>query len=161
LLTRTATEVELRAVQQKIEQIVTAITEGMYHTSMKQRMDELEARRAELAAKLAELGEPDEPIRFHPGLAKVYRRKVAALANSLNAEATRAEAIELLRGLVSEIRLHPDPEAPGGHAIELFGELGAILALSGDQKTKPAQGARVVSDSVVAGAGFEPAAFRL
>ncbi|MCF1711067.1 recombinase family protein [Tabrizicola sp. J26] len=158
---RTTTEGELRSVRQKIEQIVTAITEGMFHPSMKARMDDLEARRATLEAQLAELGAPEEPIRFHPGLAETYRRKVADLASSLNAEGTRPEAIEHLRALVSEIRLHPDPSAPGGHVLELFGELGAILALGESQTTKPSRLRGLSSDSVVAGAGFEPAAFRL
>jgi hypothetical protein len=125
---RTTAESELRSVRQKIEQIVTAITEGMYHPSMKARMDDLEARRAVLEAQLGELGAPEEPIRFHPGLAETYRKKVSDLSGALNAEATRPEAIEHLRTLVSEIRLHPDPIAPGGHAVNGGVKTGHVAA---------------------------------
>jgi len=57
--------------------------------------------------------------------------KIRALAASLNDEACRVEASELLRGLVSEVRLHPDETTPDGHVIELYGELAEILAISG------------------------------
>ena len=55
---------------------------------------------------------------------------IAALGDSLNHEASKSEASELLRGLVSEVRLHPDKDAPDGHVIELYGELAAILELT-------------------------------
>lgn len=51
-------------------------------------------------------------------------------------EATKLEAADLMRGLISEIRLHLDATAPGGHRIDLYGELGAILGLVGAQNDK-------------------------
>ena len=73
----------------------------MFHPSMKTKMDDLEARKAELENKLTALPEQD-PIVLHPALAETYRAKITALTNSLNQEASRSEASELLRGLVSE-----------------------------------------------------------
>jgi site-specific DNA recombinase len=88
----------------------------------------------------------------------------------------KLEATEALRGLVSEIRMIPDAEARGGHRIELFGELAAILSLSesagavfsslGPDMTKPPRLARAGADHgrsgfLVAGVGFEPTTFRL
>ena len=90
----------------------------------------------ELGAKLAETRQ-DEHIILHPALAKVYGANIKALADSLNDEETKSEAIELLRGLVSEVRLHPDENASGGHHIELFGELAAILEFSNPKTTNP------------------------
>ena len=59
----------------------------------------------------------------------------------------------------------PDPTAPGGHGIELVGELAGILALSEAEMTKPPLLARacnsVESETMVAGVGFEPTTFRL
>lgn len=49
-----------------------------------------------------------------------YVAKITALADSLNDEESKPEAIELLRALVSQVRLHPDENAPDGHFIELF-----------------------------------------
>lgn len=57
-----------------------------------------------------------------------------------------------LRSLITEIRMLPEASAPGGHEIELVGELAGILALSVADMTKPPQSARVGSDSMVAGA---------
>ena len=56
-------------------------------------------------------------------LAELYRRKVAALADALNAETMRSEATAAMRGLIEEIRLAP---ADGKLRIELFGELAAL-----------------------------------
>jgi hypothetical protein len=59
-----------------------------------------------------------------------------ALAKSLNDEDAKHEAVELIPGLVSEVRLHPDEQAPDGYFIELFGELAAILELSSPRIAK-------------------------
>ncbi|PTV93646.1 hypothetical protein C8J27_11311 [Rhodobacter aestuarii] len=153
-------ERKLTKVTKEIDNIVTAITAGMFHPSMKEKMDGLEAERTQLEAQLAATPAPD-PITLHPGLADVYRQKVSTLAASLSDDATRPEAIALLRGLISEIRLHPDAGAPGGHVIELYGELGSILSLGDASKAKPRLGVGGVSDFLVAGVGFEPTTFRL
>jgi site-specific DNA recombinase len=136
----------------------------MYHPSMKAKMDTLEAERARLEAALLASPEP-EPVALHPGLAGIYARKVSDLAEALDEEGTRAEAADLLRGLIEKVVLHPDPDAPHGHRIEPFGELAAILSLcSGGLATHAKArtgGAGLRQVTVVAGAGFEPAAFRL
>jgi hypothetical protein len=83
----------------------------------------------------------------------------------LKREATRHEAAALLRGLIETDILMPDEAAPNGHAIELYGELGVILTHCGEQTSTDANARSVAVGfrqvSVVAGAGFEPAAFRL
>ena len=124
-------EQELSKVTKEIDNIITAITQGMFHPSMKDRVDALETDKAHLAAQLADLPEP-EPITLHPGLADTYARTIADLVTALNADDTREEAADILRGLIEKIVLTPDPTAPNGHAIELYGELGAILTLCGD-----------------------------
>ena len=80
---------------------------------------------------------------LHPGLADIYRRKV--------------EKLTILRSTIQTIRLTPES---GGLAIELVGELAGILSLSNEKSPRPfGPGARQLT--LVAGAGFEPAAFRL
>ena len=137
---------------------------GLGNGGMKAKMDGLEAERASLEAKLAALPQA-EPIAIHPGLADIYARKVADLVSALNEEGTRAEAADLLRGLIEKIILQPDSDAPNGHVIELYGELGAILSLCSDQEGTKAKARRGMAGfrqvTMVAGAGFEPAAFRL
>ena len=157
---RTSIERELKQLGGQIDKIVEAITAGMFHASMKTKMDDLEARKAELTAKLTALPEQD-PIVLHPALAETYRAKIAALSDSLNNEANRSEASELLRGLVSEVRQHPDESADDGHVIELYGELAAILELSAPKTQNTRRFTGGVSVSMVAGVGFEPTTFRL
>ena len=91
----------------------------MYHPSMKQKMAALERRKQSVEVDLASL--PDEtPLRFHPGAAAIYRDKVTDLTAALNAdETTRVEATEILRGLISAVRLTPDEG--NGFTIELVG----------------------------------------
>ncbi|RID89671.1 recombinase family protein [Gemmobacter lutimaris] len=164
LAARGEQERRLAKVLRDIENIVTAITEGMFHPSMKAKMDALEGERADLEAKLAALPEP-EPVAIHPGLAETYARKVTDLAAALNDPEARPEAADLLRGLIESVTLTPDTDAPNGHVIELRGELGAILSLCGNDVAANANARRgaagVRQVTVVAGAGFEPAAFRL
>ncbi|MBK5944883.1 hypothetical protein CCR83_00080 [Rhodobacter veldkampii DSM 11550] len=164
LAARGEQERRLAKVLRDIENIVTAITEGMFHPSMKAKMDALEAERADLETKLTAMPEP-EPVAIHPGLAQTYGRKVADLAAALNDPEARPEAAELLRGLIESVTLTPDTDAPNGHVIELRGELGAILSLCGEGLVTKANARRVAAGlrqvTVVAGAGFEPAAFRL
>ena len=164
LSARASAEQDLAKVSQEIDNIVTAITQGMFHPSMKARMDALEADRIRLIQQLDEMPDP-EPVALHPSLADTYARKVANLVSALNAEGTREEAAEILRSLIDKIVLIPDTTAPNGHAIELYGELGAILSLCGDDAVEHAnarqRGGRSRQVTLVAGAGFEPAAFRL
>ena len=61
---------------------------------------------------------------------------IAALAGNLNDETSESEASELLRDLVSEVRLHPDEDADDGHAIDLYGELAAIMELTTPRNAK-------------------------
>ncbi len=146
---------ELAKVERQIGRIVEAVKDGFYVPAMKAEMAGLETRRAELAAALAET--PEDPPALHPGLAEVYRRKVAELTAALNEEGLRMEAAEALRTLVEAIRLTPQD---GRLDIELVGALAGILALGNAKSPREViSGARSVT--LVAGAGFEPATFRL
>ena len=155
---RVSVERELADVKRKIDQIIDAIENGMFHPTMKDRMTDLEDRKAGLERRIEELKPKENLVRLHPGLAEVYRRKVADLAAALNAEGTRMGAGEILRSLIDEIRLHPEDD---GHAIEIVGDLAGILSLCEAETKTPRRGNAGVSDSVVAGVGFEPTTFRL
>jgi site-specific DNA recombinase len=88
--------------------------------------------------------------RLHPKLAEVYRQRVERLEEASNDPTIRPEATDALRTLIDRIVLYPG-ERRGEVQAELYGELGAILALSqGGGKTNriPEAGVRF---SVVAG----------
>jgi len=149
---------QLAEVVRKITSIVNAIEDGGYNKTLKTRLEELESTKSELEARLD--GATTSPIRIHPKLSELYSRKVEQLAASLNDEAIRLEAAEIMRGLIDKIVLTPEGDVL---KAELHGDLAHILALTEESTTKanaPALG-RGVKPSVVAGAGFEPTTFRL
>tara|TARA_R110000850_G_scaffold113041_4_gene227553 strand:+ start:2002 stop:3648 length:1647 start_codon:yes stop_codon:yes gene_type:complete len=151
---------ELAQVEKKISGILSAIEDGMYQPSMKDRMSDLETDKEKLTVFLEESPEPPA-LRLHPSLSDLYRSKIRNLSSALQDPDLKMEATEALRGLISEIRMLPHENAPNCHHIELAGELAGILDLGAAETTKPARSARVKSVTMVAGVGFEPTTFRL
>ena len=149
---------EMSKIDSSIRNILEAIKGGLFHPSMKAEMDNLEARKLELSTVLSAPEAP--PVRLHPNLAELFSAKVANLAEALNSPDDRAEAASILRGLIEEIRLVPQD---GAYAIDLTGDLAALLGFASEaqNRKRPAAGAAGRSIKLDAGAGFEPAAFRL
>jgi site-specific DNA recombinase len=73
-------------------------------------------------------------------------------------EAVRDEAFEPIRSLLGKIVLVPEGEVL---RIEIHGELAGILELGRQGKTPGRSRASAEQIKLVAGAGFEPATFRL
>jgi hypothetical protein len=73
--------------------------------SVQTKLEALEARQGEVAKALA--GLLDEPVRLHANLAAIYRRKVAAHQTLLESDATRTEAVEVIRSLVDQVIFQP------------------------------------------------------
>jgi len=128
---------ELAEVKRRIDGMIRAIEEGLYQPSMKARMQGRERRREALEAELATAAEPRP--RLHPGLAEIYRHKVATLQQAREDE-DGFEVRGSLRGLVETIVLVPDD---GTLAIEVRGDLAAILALGANDNARPSGRARV------------------
>ena len=145
-LQRTAAQSELAAVTRKLDGLVDAIADGLRAGGLQQRLDELEARKIELGAKLA--GPAPSPVRLHPNLAQLYRERVAELHIALADPELRSEALELIRGLVDRVEVHP---AEGGFRIELVGEIANMVTLSAGAERVGSELGRA-SVKVVAGA---------
>ncbi len=144
---------DLEKANRDLKRIVQAIKDGIPALTLKDELMTLETTKTELETRLATAPEPIP--RLHPNLAEVYRKKVANLADALNEENTPSEAAEAIRGLIDEIRLVPKD---GDLKIELYGELAALIALANEHPRGKTSGVQV---TLVAGAGFEPATFRL
>ncbi|MDB6454145.1 hypothetical protein [Falsirhodobacter sp. 20TX0035] len=98
---------------------------------MKAKMAELEARKVELTQPLAETPEPPA-LRLHPSLGVRYPSEIARLSEALQVPGMKREATEILRGLISGVRMVPEVGAPGGTRLELVGDLAGILRLAED-----------------------------
>ena len=151
---------ELAAVKKKMKAMIGVIEDGGYVRGMVDRLRELEARQDELEARLA--AAPAAVPDVHPNIADIYRRKVERLAVALDNHGERDEAAAAIRGLIERIVLTPGI-AWGETDAKLVGDLGTILEWTGAGDRRRQVGAQVpkMSVSVVAGAGFEPATFRL
>ena len=127
--------------------------DGVPASRVKDKMTDLESRKADLEARLRD-GE-DSPILIHPNMAAYYRDKVAQLRAALSGNG-QAEATDLIRKLVDRIVLTPveDEEGRKTLSIDLHGHLAGILSLATKAK-KPLgeSGFPVESIKLVAGAG--------
>jgi len=159
---KNATLIAARTAHEKLarekENLIRAIKDGVPAAEVKDDLARVTKRREELEAILD--GATEEPVILHPNMAEFYRRQVASLAAALNAEENHAEAADLIRSLVDRITLTPNAE--GKLEIDLFGDLAGILTMAAN-KNRPLgkSDLSVQQVKVVAGAGFEPATFRL
>ncbi len=149
---------ELEKITRSTKEIMTLIEEGGGSRAMVARLRELETREDELTARLSRV--PVDIPDIHPNVAGVYRRKVERLAEALRRPRERDEAAEAIRALIERITLSPGAKR-GEIVATLQGDLGTILEWTAQKQNTPGAFASGVSVSVVAGAGFEPAAFRL
>ncbi|KXV22452.1 resolvase, partial [Acetobacter malorum] len=149
---------ELPKIERELDKAVQAILDGFASSVLKTRMEQLEARKAEIEVRLAEA--PSPPPLLHPNMAELYRQKIGVLHDSLQNEATGTQTKEAIRSLITRIRLIPEKDELG---IFLEGDLAAMLGFATNKKNAmhhPDAGVLnkfLVQDSMVAGAGFEPA----
>ena len=145
---------QLSKINKELEALVAAVKAGILSDTLQAEFEHLERDKRVIEQELAT--EPPPPIHLHPNLAEIYRKKVENLTEALNAEETRQEAGEIIRGLIDEIRLVPDGDEL---RIHLKGELAEMLALSTNKK--PGAKGSGLKTTLVAGVGFEPTTFRL
>ncbi len=149
---------ELAGIEKKIKAMVAVIEDGGYARGMMDRMRELEARQDEIEERLSTV--PVDVPDIHPKTTDIYRRKVERLAEALADPRDRDEAAEAIRGLIKRIVLTPGEKRGELHAA-LHGDLGTIPEWAGSGSRKGVTDTPKTGMSVVAGAGFEPATFRL
>ncbi|MDE1905548.1 MAG: recombinase family protein, partial [Rhodospirillales bacterium] len=128
-VTLAAQRKELERIDRELDKAIQAILDGVPGARLKDKIGQLEARKAELTALVAEAKQP--PPLLHPNMAEVYRRKVTDLATALGNPSTRLEAAEMIRMLVDRIILTPED---GTLSLHLRGDLAGILAVAATQK---------------------------
>ena len=156
-------EKQKKQIEQKIANMMKAIEDGLYTEGMKARMAGLEAELRTLQTASTPAPKPAVERLAMPELPALFRKKVLEMERLLEVDATRSEAMELIRSLVSHVDLRPTADGRGMDA-ELHGELAGILAAS--EEPRPGLAGRgsksdVSQIVVVAGTGFEPVTFRL
>ncbi|MFD2741625.1 recombinase family protein [Sulfitobacter aestuarii] len=122
--TRQKTAKMLMQTTDKLRGLYDAIADGLRTPGLLQQLEELEAQKAALEAQL-EAPAPD-PVRLHPGLAELYRKKVMELSDSLKDEAIRTPALDLLRSLIARVTVQQG-SGDGVTVIELEGAIAAMV----------------------------------
>ena len=152
-------QAELGRLEKARQRIIRSIVDGVPGATLKDEAERILARKEELEALIKNADEA--PPLLHPSMAKRYRQEVSELVTSLNDPEHRTEAAMLIRGLIDRIVLKPN-KAGDALLIDLHGDLAGILRIA-TNKDKPLEssGLMMVQDKMVAGAGFEPATFRL
>ena len=144
-------EAELAEAKRRAERLVDQVADGVLTgAAVKERLDALEARRSTIEAELAQT--PAAPVvALHPRMAEHYRTVVGSLERALARSDSEAalEARDLVRRLIETVMVTPLPER-GKFALTVQGKIAALVDQDGDNTT-----------IVGAGAGFEPATFRL
>ena len=149
----------LTKVETAIARCLKFITEGDGDPGLvRDELTRLEAERAALTRKLETAAPPK--LALHPNLPELYRRKVTELQSLLTDEQTRAEAHEVIRSLIDRVEVHAG-ERRGKADVVLVGALARILEFASPQSKTAASGGDGGRVLLVAGAGFEPATFRL
>jgi DNA invertase Pin-like site-specific DNA recombinase len=151
---------ELERIDRRIKKLIDAVADGMPGSVVKDEMISLADRKEELKHLLDTTEEA--PTLLHPNMAKLYRERIAALADALNQPDQQTEAADIIRTLIDRIDLRPDETDPKGLVIDLHGALAGILSLCAASKKAPAVSSEGLQQiKVVAGRGFEPLTFRL
>jgi site-specific DNA recombinase len=172
---RSLLRADLARVERQIKTMVQTIADTGGSRTLVEELRSLEQRQDGLRAEIVAAGTPEPLPALHPNLAHVYRQKVERLEQALHNPAVSAAAVEALRSLIDAIVVYPG-ERRGEVSLELRGDLAAFLHLADDDpvasimppadaKTAATRagngGSGGMMGSLVAGAGFEPAAFRL
>lgn len=129
---------ELRKIDPHITRIIDHLCEGTETEGMKERLIELENRKAELKRTLEE-APPPAVLTLHPNAIETFRKEVAALAEVIDDPEDRDEAIAILRSFISEVRLFPTGRR-GDVRAELHGRLANAIAFANGGKVAAAGG---------------------
>jgi DNA invertase Pin-like site-specific DNA recombinase len=153
----------LAEISRQYDGLITAIAEGLRADGLQQRLSSLEAEKMKLEAALKR--PTDGLVHLHPELASGYRRRVAALRQSLETEETRPEALEIIRSLIERVIVQPRED--GSFEIELEGEIARMVEIGLEPNQKPKNNKTALQNKerrsvkMVAGTRFELMTFRL
>ena len=158
----TSRQRERVAVERKIANLVDAISDGRASPALLAKLTELEGTRAALGEADPEAALP--ATQFGPGMAETYAARITELTAALN-RGDDPEGLEIARGLIDQVIIHPHGPGRDSGWIEFIGNLIELLKAAGlgdaPGKGKPAKHDPVLElfvSSVKEGPGAEPLA---
>jgi site-specific DNA recombinase len=149
-------------IDRELDRLVQALMDGVPASRVKDKMPDLENRKAEIETRIKDAAE--NPVLIHPNMANYYRDQIGSLRESLADEHARVQATEIIRKLVDKIVVTPVSVEEGrtSLSIDLHGHLAGILSLATKAKRPLNEsGLEMGYMKLVAGTGFEPVTFWL
>ncbi len=158
---RDGKQTEFDKVTRDLDRLIQAIIDGVPGAQVKDRIAALERRKTILTRELSD--SKPVPVSLHPNMAELYSQAVGELREALLCEDKRDQAAAIVRELIECIELTPiELEGKKTLAVRLIGRLAGILGLATEAEGPLEEGDPAVRVAkLVAGAGFEPATFRL
>ena len=169
---RRDTEERLAETRRRIGKLVQQIEgDDEAPRSLIRRLKELEEEEERLVGEIEQAPEADV-IQIPSNYARIYEQAIVGLEKHLLGD-DAARARDTIRALIEKVVIRPSGSRLGGIALELHGDLFQMLDFAqeaaGAAPKKPTarndNGPQLVAGgrmtSLVAGAGFEPATFRL
>jgi DNA invertase Pin-like site-specific DNA recombinase len=114
----------LEKIERAIAGIMAAIEDGLYQSSMRARMEDLDRQKAEITSRLAVA--PTDVSDLHPNIATLYKNRVEQFTQAFADHEDGRQAAEALRSLIGQIVITLGARRGEVHA-ELRGELLGIL----------------------------------
>ncbi|MGH1470834.1 MAG: recombinase family protein [Cellvibrionaceae bacterium] len=124
-------QTEREKANKEKDNLVQAIKDGISAALVKDDLERITARIEDIDKSLSE--RKDIKPLLHPAMASRYFLAVKDLRACLNAENSRSEASETLRGLIEKVVLTPKEDGKGLR-IDLHGDLAGILNMSLEKK---------------------------
>ena len=122
---RSRLQSERAQIARKLNGLYDAVADGLRTAGLKERLEEMEGRLAQLDAALAT--PPPSPVRLHPNVGETYRKKVTELSVALEDPDIRAPALEAIRGLIERVTVSDDA---AGVTLDLEGAITAMIDLA-------------------------------
>jgi site-specific DNA recombinase len=151
----------LAVVEREIDYLAANMSTAVASPTLLKLLAEREAEKARLEGALRAPTTVKSPATIlpHPALLRLFEEKVAALRETLNEEAVRGEAAEVLSTLIESVTIYPNGEH--GAEAEVVAKMADLITWATNDDAAREGGARSRSIAVVAGTGFEPVTFRL
>lgn len=157
-----AAEARLKQLETELANLYQNLLAGLASPALRSMITDREAEKARLESSCGGSAAKGNTVSAvlppHGELRRQFRAKVADLRASLDDDAARPEAAEILSRLIESVMIYPDE--PGGPQAEVVAKVEDLIAFATNDNAAR-EGGGCGSMSVVAGTGFEPVTFRL
>ena len=152
------TRSRLQAVSKEIDNLAQNMLEGAVSPTVRALLEARESEKARLQRQLQSVSASPAAILLPtPEIIRLFQEKVATLREALNKEETRVPASVIISRLIDRVTVSLN--GAGDTVLDIEAISGSLISYA-TNKESPHRGGGC-SIALVAGAGFEPATFRL